>query len=74
MPFLRRLLEVNARELAGAAFGIVADAVVLVSERSLEDLDASEVQTMVRVVGVAADTWDDALADEFDVIRASDHA
>ena len=29
---------------------------------------------MVRVVGVAADTWDDALADEFDVIRASDHA
>ena len=74
LPFLRRLLEVNARELAGAAFGIVADAVVLVSERSLEDLDASEVQTIVHVVDVAADTWDDALADEFDVIRASDHA
>jgi len=29
---------------------------------------------MVRVVGVAADTRDDPLAGEFDVIRASDHA
>jgi len=66
------LLSLNVTQLVGAAFGISGDDVVLVAERSLVDLDASEVNDMVRVVGRAADRFDDVLAGEFETTRSSD--
>lgn len=70
--FFKHLLELNARELVGAAFGVYADEVVVVTERSVEDLDASEVDAMIRTVGRIADRHDDVLAKRFGVRRASD--
>ena len=69
---LKHLLELNARELVGAAFGVYGDEVVVVIERSTDDLDASEVDAMIRGVGRIADRHDDALAQRFGVRRASD--
>lgn len=68
----RRLLELNARELVGVAFGIVGDDVVLVAERTVRDLDASEVDAMIRSVGRDADRYDDALSQQFATTRSSD--
>lgn len=70
--FLRHLLELNAREVVGAAFGIFGDEVVVVSERSVKDLDASEVESVIRNVGRIADRYDDALAQQFGAQRSSD--
>ena len=68
----KHLLELNARELVGAAFGVFGDEVVVVTERSVEDLNASEVDAMIRGVGRIADRHDDALSQRFGVRRASD--
>jgi hypothetical protein len=68
----RRLLELNAREVSGAAFGLFGDEIVAVTERSTKDLDASEVEATVKNVGRIADRWDDVLAQEFGLKRASD--
>lgn len=68
----RHLLELNAREIVGAAFGIFGDEVVVVAERSVKDLDASEVETAIRNVGRIGDRYDDALAQRFGVKRSSD--
>lgn len=68
----RRLLEANAHELVGVAFGIREGDVVLVSERSLQDLDGSEIDSTVRTIGRVADRYDDALAREFGTSRSSD--
>ncbi|MDQ3031971.1 MAG: YbjN domain-containing protein [Myxococcota bacterium] len=63
------LLELNARELIGASFGVLAGEVVVVSERSLRDLDASEVDAAIRAIGRLADKWDDELATRFGAPR-----
>lgn len=68
---LQHVLELNARELVGAAFGLIGEEVVVVSERALRDLDASEVDATIRGVGRLADTWGDALATRFDTERSS---
>lgn len=68
----KRLLELNAREASGAAFGLFGDDVVAVAERGVKDLDASEVDAIVKNVGRVADRWDDALAKEFGLKRSSD--
>lgn len=68
----RRLLELNAREISGAAFGLFGDEIVAVSERSTKDLDPSEVEASVKNVGRVADRWDDALAKEFGLKRSTD--
>ena len=68
----RRLLELNAREVAGAAFGLFGDEIVAVAERTTRDLDASEVDAIIKNVGRVADRWDDALAKEFGLKRSSD--
>jgi hypothetical protein len=68
----RRLLELNARELQGAAFGLFGDDAVVIVERTVLDLDASEVEGAIRGVGRVADRWDDALAAEFGTVRSSD--
>jgi hypothetical protein len=68
----RRLLELNARELAGASFGIFGDDIVATEERSVHDLDPSEVESVIKNVGRVADRYDDALAKEFGLTRSSD--
>ena len=71
-PLLKRLLELNAGGLANAAFGIIGDRVVAVSERPAEGLDASEIEQMIRHLSAVADTYDDRLVKEFGGKRASD--
>ena len=42
------------------------------TERSVQDLDGSEVDGMIRNVGRLADAWDDALAERYGARRSSD--
>ena len=70
--FLRRLLELNANELTGAAFGLRGDEVVLSTDRSTSGLDRVEVEEMIRRVADYADHYDDALTLEFGGTRHSD--
>jgi anti-sigma factor RsiW len=68
-PLLRRLLELNASGLANAAFGLVGDRVVVVSERPASGLDEGEVEQTVRHLAAVADTFDDRLESEFGATR-----
>jgi hypothetical protein len=68
--FFRRLLEINAAGLANAAFGIVGDRVVAVSERPAQGLGAEEVEQSVRHLAAVADTFDDRLEKEFGATKA----
>ena len=61
----RRLLELNAKELFGVAFGVINDDVVLVAERGTRDLDRGEVEEILRHVGAAADHYDDIIVEQF---------
>jgi hypothetical protein len=58
------LLELNA-SLCGAAFATDGDFVLLVSERSTLDLDASEVRDAIERVTAYADAHDDVLVARF---------
>lgn len=69
---LRRLLELNAGELTGAAFGLRGDEVVITTDRSTVGLDPIEVEEMIRRVSDYADHYDDALTLEFGGIRHAD--
>ena len=60
----QHLLELNA-SLAGAAFGIDGDHVLLLSERSTLDLDRSEVLDSIRRITTSADDHDDVLVARF---------
>lgn len=71
-PLMRRLLEANATDLVGAAFAISGDDVVVVAERSVKDLDGSEVDALIRTVGCIADRYDDELSRTFGLTRSSD--
>ncbi len=66
----RRLLEMNGAGLANAAFGLIGDRVVAVSERPAEGLGPEEVEQAVRHLAAVADTFDDRLAKEFGAIKA----
>ena len=68
----RRLLEINTEALSGLAFGVKGDTAVLVSDRSTEDVDASEVRNMILRVGYYADRYDDELVHQFGGRRYSD--
>jgi hypothetical protein len=70
--FYRRLLELNANELTGAAFGLRDEEVVLTSDRSTSGLDRIEVEEMIRRVAEYADHYDDALTLEFGGTRHAD--
>ena len=70
LALFERLLRLNASEARGCAFALSDEAVVIVYERSVCDLDASEVDAAIRTVGAVADHFDDALAREFDATRA----
>ena len=67
---MRKLLELNAAGLANAAFGLVGDRVVAVSERPVPGLDPEEVEQIVRHLSAVADTFDDRLAKEFGATKA----
>jgi hypothetical protein len=69
---LRALLEMNARDLFGTAFGLMDDDVVLVSERGIRDLDVSEVSDILENIGAAGDYFDDKLVREFGGTRLAD--
>ncbi len=71
-PLFKRLLELNAGGLSNAWFGVMGEKVVAVSERPAEDLDAGEVEQMIRHLSAVADTYDDRLMKEFGGKRASD--
>jgi len=70
--FLKRLLELNANELTGSAFGLRDDEVVLTTDRSTSGLDRVEVEEMIRRVAEYADHYDDALVQEFGGTRHAD--
>jgi hypothetical protein len=69
---MRRLLELNATELTGAAFGLRGDEVVVTTDRSTVGLDPEEVEEMIKRVSAYADHYDDALTLEFGGIRHAD--
>jgi hypothetical protein len=68
----KHLLELNAQGLANAAFGLLNDRVVVVSERPTKDLQSDEVRQMVRHLAAVADTYDDRLVKAFGGKLASD--
>ena len=70
LALFERLLRINAAEARGCAFALSEESVVIVHERSVRDLDASEVDAAIRMVGAVADHFDDALAREFGATRA----
>jgi hypothetical protein len=72
MALFRRLLELNAQVISGAGFGIKEDTVMLISDRSTEDLNTSEVREMVLRVGHFADLYDDELVNQFGGARHSE--
>jgi Putative bacterial sensory transduction regulator len=69
---LRRLLELNANELTGAAFGLREDEVVLTSDRSTTGLDKVELEEMIRRIASYADYYDDILTVEYGGTRHAD--
>jgi hypothetical protein len=66
----RHLLELNAGGLANAAFGLVGDRVVAVSERPAAGLGPEEVEQTVKHLAAIADTFDDRLEKEFGAAKA----
>ncbi len=67
---MRRLLELNAGGLANAAFGLMGDRVVAVTERPTLWLDAEEVEQLVRHLAAVADTFEDRFEKEFGAPKA----
>jgi hypothetical protein len=68
----RHILELNAQGLANAAFGLVNERIVAVSERPARDLQSEEVVQMVRHLAAVADTYDNRLVKAFGGKLASD--
>ncbi|MBI2391765.1 MAG: YbjN domain-containing protein [Deltaproteobacteria bacterium] len=69
LGFFTRLLELNARAMRNASFGLLNDGVVVVSERPAEGLDANEVEQILKHVGAVADHYDDLFIAEYGVTR-----
>jgi hypothetical protein len=51
--------------MANAAFGLLGERIVAVSERPTVGLDEGEVEQMIRHLAAVADTFDDRLEKEF---------
>jgi hypothetical protein len=64
-PLFRRMLELNATQVLGAAFALDKEAVILTVQRSTQDLDQSEVLAMLRHVEEWAERHDRELVAEF---------
>lgn len=67
--FYLKLLELNARAMRNASFGVLNDGVVIVSERPSEGLDEKEVEQILKHVGALADHYDDEFIKEYGVAR-----
>jgi len=67
--FYEHLLELNARSMRNASFGLLNDGVVILSERPAEGLDANEVEQILKHVGALADYYDDLFIKEYGVTR-----
>lgn len=65
LSLYRRLLELNCDAVTGAAFAVRRNEVLLRTERSILDLDQSEVLDLIRRVQEYADKYDDELVAEF---------
>jgi len=61
----RHVLSLNAAGLSNAAFGLIDDRVVAVSERPTDCLQSNEIDQMVRHLAAVADTYDDRLMSQF---------
>jgi hypothetical protein len=70
LPLFRKILELNASGLANAAFGLIGERVVVVSERPAAGLDEGEVEQSIRHLAAVADTFDDRLAKAFGATKA----
>ena len=55
--------------MRNAAFGVLNDGVVVVSERPAEGLDPQEVEQILKHVGAVADHYDDQFIKEWGVAR-----
>ena len=71
LAFFARLLELNAKGMRNAAFGVLGDKVVVVSERPADGLDPQEVEQILQHVAATADHYDDLFAEEYGVTHAS---
>lgn len=67
--FFERLLELNARAMRNASFGLLNDGVVIVSERPSAGLDENELEQILKHVGALADHYDDLFIKEYGVAR-----
>ena len=65
-----RVLDLNAKVMRNAAFGILNDTLVVVSERPAEGLDQGEVEQILRHVGATADHYDDVFEKEYGLAKA----
>lgn len=70
-PLFRHILELNAAGLANAAFGVIEKRIVAVSERPTDDLQAAEVDQMIRHLAAVADTYDNRLMEKFGAKHAA---
>jgi len=70
LGFLRKLLELNAAGLANAAFGLIGERVIVVTERPAAGLDEGEVQQNIKHLAAVADTFDDKFQREFGCSKA----
>jgi len=72
-PLAVKLLRLNAAELPGIAFALFRDDVIaLVAERSVADLDRTEIEDLLASIGHFADKYDDLLVKEFGGTRVCD--
>ena len=65
LALYERVLNLNSSAVTGAAFAIDGAELLLLSERSTIDLDRSELRSLVNVVRLVADDYDDKLVREF---------
>ena len=61
----QRVLELNAAGLGNAAFGLISERVVVVSERPAVGMDAGELNQIIRHLAAVADTYDNRLVKDF---------
>lgn len=62
---MSHVLELNARGLQNAAFGLLDGTLIVVSERPAAGLDDVEFEQMLTHLSAVADTFDDRLVQDF---------
>ncbi|MDY6940647.1 MAG: YbjN domain-containing protein [Cyanobacteriota bacterium] len=67
---MRRLLEMNWSSTYEARFGILGEEIVVLSSRSVSDLNPGEISRSITVVATIADDNDEALQEEFGAASA----